>query len=49
MIQWHFERIGTVLNKSENAGIVLNTAEKRKTESEHETKSRVVNSLKLIY
>lgn len=34
MIQWHFERIGTVLNKSENAGIVLNTAEKRKTESE---------------
>ena len=28
MIQWHFERIGTVLNKSENAGIVLNTVEK---------------------
>lgn len=34
MIQWHFERIGTVLNKSENAGIVLNTVEKRKTEFE---------------
>ena len=36
MIHWHFERIGMVLNKSENAGIVLNTVENRKPESESE-------------